>query len=315
MGMTLSVGSLVSKTVRSAVGNGGIRKFKPSGFSQTTNQNGGIVGSIISAVTKFAGWALGGLWNMLTGFISWSLSSLWGMFCQAVSFVWHFNWNVTDQELDAGLTSAFNSFGGVLGGVVGKAAGSLVVLGGGATLFCFNEALAMHVLKEVGEEALEEMTESITPVVRGAMGLVGRWAFNNSYKAVRNALGLNPDAAYLTDAQLAAEVAAGRMTQETADKNKKGREALKSQRKPWSFASKTEEWIESIPNEFVRNFTEEALEEFFEAIVELGYVAFSSIDSYMANQKRGHAVATGSSNGVAVQVQLHRTNPTTPTSP
>lgn len=312
MGLTLTVAEFASKAIRSSVGNGGVRKFVPSGHGSVTNQQGGIIGSIVNAALKFAGWVLGGLWNMITGFISWSFSGLWGLFVQAVSFIWHFNWNVTDEQLDQSLQSAFDAFGGVLGGAVGKAAASLVVLGGGAVLFCFNEALAMHVLKEVGEEALEEMAESVTPVVRGAAGLLGRWAFNNSYKAIRNALGLNPDAAYLTDAQLAEKVQRGEITQEEADKNKKGRDALKAQRKPWSFANQVEEWVESLPDGFVENFVEEALEEFFEGITELGYVAFSSIDSFIANQKRGHQVATGTSTGLAVQVQLHRSTNGTP---
>lgn len=311
MGMTLAVGNLVSRTVRSAVGNGGIRKFTMSAHSTQTNNSGGIIGSIFNALTRFGGWLISKVWEVASSFVSWSFSGLWGLFCRSVSYIWHFQWNVTDEQLDAQLKAAFDSFGGVLGGAIGKAAGSLIVLGGSATLFCFNEALAVHVLREVGEEALEEMAESAVPVIQGAMSLAARWAFNQSYKAVRNALGLNPDAYYLTDAQLAAEVAAGRMTQEQADKNKKGRDTLKGENKPWSFASKFEDWIESLPDGFIENFVEEFFEEGIEAITELGYVAFSSIDSYAANHKMGQAVANGINAPVAVQVQLHR-NATTP---
>ncbi|GET44565.1 hypothetical protein MiSe_93950 [Microseira wollei NIES-4236] len=55
--------------------------------------------------------------------------------------------------------------------------------------------------------------------------------------------------------------------------------------KPWSFAPATEQAVESIPNEALRNFTEEMLEEFFESCVEAGYVVANSIDSLIAAQK------------------------------
>jgi hypothetical protein len=55
--------------------------------------------------------------------------------------------------------------------------------------------------------------------------------------------------------------------------------------KPWSFALATEEFVEKIPNTFIRNFVEEFLEESWEGCVEAGYVVANSIDSYLAAEK------------------------------
>lgn len=324
MGLTLTQsGNLFSRLARAKVGSTGIRTFIRSslGTKPKSGGVGGVVEWVLSAVTSFTGWICKGLWDALSSILSWSFSKLWGLFCTAVQYIWHFNWNANDEEMDNSLKSAWDAFGGQLGGLAGKAAGSLVVLGGGATLFCFNEALGMHVLREVGEEAFSELAQSTAPVLQSIGNLTGRWAFNAAYKGIRDAMGMNPDSFYHTDEELVEMQIRGEITYDQRMKMRQGRDALKAERKPYSFAQEFEDWIETFPEGFVRNFVEEFFEEGFETIQELGYVATSAIDGHIAAHKIGAKVATGANVSGVVQVQFNRnigslgnlaTQPTTP---
>lgn len=325
MGMSLSVSSLYSRATRiSAAGSTGIRTFKPSSHGTQSNSDGGIIGSIINAAARFVGWVVGKLFSFISRFISWSLSAIWGYFCQAVSYIWRFEWNQPDDAMNQSLQSAWNAFGGTLGGAVGNTLGNLIVLGGSATLFAFNEAMAVYVLKRVGEEALEELASQAASVMQALVPLAANWLFKKAYMKVRTAIGLNPDAAYKSDEQITAEVTArvqaGQLTQaqgnELIAKNKQGRDALKAERKPFSFANKWEEYVESVQkdNPFWGNFIEEAFEETLDAIQSMGYVAFGAIDSYVAEHKLGHTAATGQGGPpMTVELTLDRSLDPTPT--
>ena len=309
MGLTLDrAGELISRAARSKVGSTGLRTFVRSkaGKLDTSSGPGGILGWLFNAALGFVGWVCKVFWDVVSKLVSWTFTALWGAFCSAVSFIWHFNWNQSDAELDQALQSAWDSFGGQLGGLAGRAAGSLIALSGGAVLFCFNEALGLHILREVGEEALEELISSAVPVLQSVRNLLGRWLFQNAYKAIRDYMGANPDSFYETDAQLVERQIRGEITQAQRETIQKKRDALKSERKPWSFANQFEEWVESFPEGFIRNFVEEFFEEGFETIQELGYVAFQAVDSHIASHKMGARVASGSNVSVGVQVQLNR---------
>lgn len=325
MGMTISVGDLYSRAARKvAAGSTGIRTFKPSAHGVQKNDAGGIIGSIINAGARFVGWVVGKLFSFIGRFISWSLSAIWGYFCQAVSYIWRFEWNQPDDEMNQSLESAWNAFGGTLGGAVGNTLGNLIVLGGSAALFCFNEAMAVYVLKQVGEEALEELAGQAANVMQALVPLVSNWLFKKAYMKVRTAIGANPDAAYESDNdiidRLSQDVLDGKITRaqmtEMIEKNKQGRDAIKAERKPYSFANEWEEYVESVQksNPFWGNFLEEAFEETLDAIQDMGYVAFGAIDSYVAEHKLGHTAATGQGGPpVTVELTLNRSLDPDPT--
>lgn len=309
MGLTLDrAGELVSRAARAKVGSTGLRTFirSKAGTVTTSSPGGDIINWVVNAALGFVGWVGKIFWDAVSNFVSWSFTALWGAFTSAVSFIWHFNWNQSDSELDASLKSAWDSFGGQLGGLAGRAAGSLIVLSGGAALFCFNEALGLHVLRAVGEEALEELISSAVPVLHSVRNLIGRWLFQNAYKSIRDFMGANPDSFYETDSQLVERQIKGEITQAQRLEIQKKRDALKGERKPWSFASAFEEWIETFPEGFIRNFVEEFFEEGFESLQELGWVAVENIDGYIASHRIGTQVASGANVSAGVQVQLNR---------
>ncbi|HAA31076.1 MAG TPA: hypothetical protein DCE56_29440, partial [Cyanobacteria bacterium UBA8553] len=180
----------------------------------------------------------------------------------------------------------------------------------GSVLFMFNEALAIHALKEFGEEALEEISQKAASVLNSASKLAARAAFNWAYKWARNKImGGDGDHIYLTDEEIQKRVLDGTMTPSQAVKNKKGREAYKAenQRKPWSFALKFEEWKESFPEGFWQNFIEEFFEEFSEAVDEGGYLICNSIDSFYTQQSMSQRAAIEAQQKQhALQIQLNR---------
>ncbi|HEY9637169.1 MAG TPA: hypothetical protein V6D14_27460 [Coleofasciculaceae cyanobacterium] len=316
MGLDIKVGDLASRAIRQKVTPGGIKRIATKQYKEIKNSDGGVIGFLLDTAGRFFGF----LFKSVFGIAQWALSTIWGWVCSAVQFIWRFNWAASDEDLDKNLATALESFGGTLGGALGNALGFITVGAvGGAIIFSFNEALAVHALNEFGEEALEEISSNAAAVIRVGFQLGTRYLFTWAYKALRTAIGLNPDAIYLSDADIAKKVADKEWTQDMANKNKKGRDALKAQnkRKPWSFALKWEEFVESIDNKFLKNFVEEFFEEFFEAVQEGGYVLTSSMDSYYAQNSmanRAHHAAT--SQEATVMVQLNRPdNPATPTTP
>jgi hypothetical protein len=78
------------------------------------------------------------------------------------------------------------------------------------------------------------------------------------------------------------------MTHSQAKKNEAGRNALKAskERKPWSFALKWEEYLETIDDKFLRNFVEEAWEEFWETVREAGSEICLSIEGFYSDMVR-----------------------------
>jgi hypothetical protein len=310
MAIDIKVGDLASRAIRQKVTPGGIRRFASAQYTAVQSQNGGVIGFLVDVGKRFFGF----LFTVITGIVAWSLTTLWQWLVSTVSFLWNFDWNKSDSALDAELTSAINAFGSTLGGAVGNALGWIVGGAlGGTIAFCLNESLMIHILNDVGEEALEEISSQAVNVIRAGSRILSKAFFNWAYKKARAFVTGRSDDIYQSDAELDAQVAAGTLTKELADKNKKGRDSLQKsrERKPWSFALQWENFVESIPNEFLKNFIEEAFEEFFDAFIEVGYVMTASADAWYANNRQSQrAERTVTQAGQIVQVQLDRSQTT-----
>lgn len=306
MAIDIKVGDLASRAIRNNVTPGGIKRFATSQYTAIQNSEGGFGGFAIEIAKKFFGFLL---WAVL-GIVKWSLTLIWQWVCSTVSFIWNFDWNKSDETIEAEWKASVNAFGSTLGSALGSTLGWAVTGAvGGAVAFAFNEPLAVHILNEFGEEALEEISQQMLGVLRSGFRVASRGSFNWLYKTGRSFIEGKSDDMYLTDAQLAEAVANGSMTQEIADKNKKGRDALKKsrERKPYSFALNWEKYVESIDNGFLKNFIEEFWEEFWDAVQEGGYVMFSSADAwYSSNRQVQTNISRNLAAGHVVQVQLDR---------
>lgn len=266
-----TIRQLGSRIARSRIGNNGVRRLRPFGAIQQQQQGGGILG----ALARGAGW----LWNGLKGIagvLGWTLSTFWDWVTNAASFIWNFNWNITEEQIEQEAQAAWNQLGANLGGLTGQtlgwaACGALP----GMVVATFNPALGAHILKEVGEEAFEEIAGTLKSVVNQTAQNYSRIAFLKLYSSARKMIELG-----------------------------KGKQIKDKDRKPWSLALKWDEYIDSIDNTFVRNFLEEAREEFADSCSEAGFVVLNSIESYFAVQTRAQIAAAGPTR--TVEIELNR---------
>ena len=186
-----------------------------------------------------------------------------------VQFIYNFDWNILDTAIDKQIEGLWNSFGGILGGAAGRIIGWLGCgLVPAATVFSFNQSMGAYLLKEVGEQALDEMLDAASEVINAGFRMGAQATFLWLYKDVRRALKdpSNPFGAALRSV----------MGDKKIDNWGTG--------ESWTIAKAVEKKIESIPNTFWRNFTEEALEEGSEACIEAGFAVAGGIDAWLAQQ-------------------------------
>jgi hypothetical protein len=259
--------TLESKEVRQTIGNAGTRVFKASSEEKQTDDNGGILGWLWNGATRFFG-LIGSETFKLIGF---TLTGLWGLFVSTAQFVWNFNWNISDKEIDTQIANSWTALSGMAGGTLGNLVGYLGcgVLPG-AVVFTFNEPLGVHILKNVSEELAEEFLANVANLTRytfmKATQSLLLWYFKNARKFLK----ANVD---FVERVLGSK---------SADLIKAWG---KEDSKPWSFAKAVNDAVESISNEAVKNFVEEFLEEAWEGCVEAGYVVANSVDSFIASEK------------------------------
>ncbi|MBE9239683.1 hypothetical protein [Synechocystis salina] len=174
---------------------------------------------------------------------------------------------------------------GTLGGTIGNAVGWAVCgAGPGLIMMKFNKLLALRVLKEVGEEALSELVNNLRMLVQQSAQLVFRQTLIVSYKNGRRLLKeilLDPDGR-------------GKVFRDALGINaSRVKEWGEKGTKPWTFALALDNWIESIKNPAIENFTEELIEEFFDSCSEAFYVIANTADQYMLEQKLSQTTLLG----------------------
>lgn len=264
MPISISKSALPSRAIRNAIGT---RTFTPS-LSQSQG-SGNAIQWIVGGAFRLGKFLLSTLFN----FASFTLSSLWGLIVQSVNFVWNFNWNISDQDLDKQARATWDSLGGLLGGLAGNAFGWFACgILPGVSIFTFNKAMGLYVLKEVGEEALEELAANVAAVTRTIFRNLAQNAFSWGFKNFRR---------WMKDRNnpFTKAIFGPRYEQVMKEWGRQGGPS-------WSFASALEDRIEKIPNKFVQQFVEEFLEESWDACVEAGFVVANSVESYLAMQKQ-----------------------------
>lgn len=289
--MNISLTALRSRASRElATGSpGGIRKFGLN-LIKTTNPETQNPTTFWGGLKRFSDSLLNGLTAFADGILSFNLSGLWSAVVTTGLKIVNFNWNVTDAQLDQRIKQAEiainGAYGGLIGGTLGYAICGLIPT---ATIAVFNEALALHVLEELGEEAAEEIAAKTATWLQLVFKQYIDKGFVNLYKNYRSVL--RPAA--LSVAQLL--VRAGILTQESVD------EANKNRNKPWSFHSALESSIESIQDPAQQAYAEEFWEELTESCIEAGYIVAAGIDSYFAKARIANSNILGRERVVEIQ--------------
>ena len=272
---------LASRKFRSSSTGGNLIRTWSASASTTTSGNGGILETVINGALRFGNFLISGVVSL----ISFSFTKLWSWIVSATQFIYNFDWNISDTAIDKQIEGLWNSFGGILGGAVGRTIGWIGCgLVPAATVFSFNQSMGAYLLKEVGEQALDEMLDAASEVINAGFRMGAQATFLWLYKDVRRALKdpSNPFGAALRSVM--------------GDKNIDNWGTGES----WTIAKAVEKKIESIPNAFWKNFTEEALEEGSEACIEAGFAVAGGIDAWLAQQAMQRNALLGSDRTVEI---------------
>ena len=287
--LTISLASLPSRAAHLlATGGTGLRTIATRASTNTTSSGGTITG-LFGSVFAFGASIVTQALKMILSGVTLTFNALWGLAVRTFGFIWNFNWNVTDKELDAQIKGTFLALAGALGGTVGAAMG-YAACGAlpAAVIATINEPLAVAILMNLGPLALDELAGHVANVITLTGKSITTTAAATLYKNIRGAI--RPDGAKLR----AKLVAAGGLTQEKIDK------AVAERDKPWSFAIALEGAIESIPNEFLKEFAENLTEEFGEACIETGYCVANTLDAALPNIFNGVNAALGGTTTVSI---------------
>jgi hypothetical protein len=232
------------------------------------------LGNFLGGTVKFGGWLVG----RLASGLQFSFTAVWGMFVSTATFIYNFNWNASDVQLDTHLQAMKNILASQLGGTIGNAIGYLACgVAPAAAIAAFNEPLGLYLLSQVTEEALEEFLSNFAILIRQSIVIGAQYLLVNVFKSTRRALKdyfKNPNSA---QSRLFSNIFGSGFN-----------DAVKTWgdgKKPWSFRSAVEDAIESIKDPVLENFVEELYEEALDACVEAGYVIAGGLDTWIAQQK------------------------------
>ena len=266
MALTLNRNDLIGIKTRLDIG---LYQINSGSFLEAVEEGG-----VLRSVWKLIRGTTGFLWRAATALfsgLSFSFTSLWGLLVNTAQYVYNFDFGQTDASLDDQAKSDWLLATGQAGGLIGQTLGWFV--GGfipGALVFKFNEAAGLAVLRDVGEEALDELSASLWALTESLARTAVRVAFRQAFKGVRRWLRRPGNRFYnLLPASLRAAWEAGRS---------------------WRIADVIQKRIESISNPLAQNFVEELVEEFGESVIEAGYVVASGLDRYIAEQRQKESI-------------------------
>ena len=183
------------------------------------------------------------------------------LLAQGVRYIYNFNWNQTDEQIEQEYKSKLTTIAGMAGDTVGTAIGGATcgwLLG--TTIGRFNPILAAKI-KLAMPEIYEEIEQQFSLFLQGTARIGAGIMFKNLYKNARTWIKKN-----------------AHRIPGLSDKMEKVIEAWgEPGSKSWSFASYVEEKIESIQNPITRAFVENAVESFFDSCSESVFTISAAI--------------------------------------
>lgn len=255
---------LQSVAIRRLIGNQGIRKIdlKTGGIQAIQSPKTGILGGIINWGQKFLGWAIAGL-----KWLGVSVVAVYNWVCARVGELWRFDWNMSDTAIDKAIQLNWVRFGGVLGGLTGKAVGWAISFGAmKITIGAINPVLANYIMSNVAEEAVDEFFSELASFFRNTAGLAARsfllWAYKNVRGLYRNSKKLYSSATGGADPPIEKE-------------------------SPFILKRKFDEkriQLFGDDDTFSGNFAEEFADELGDAFFEAGLAVAQGMDSFLAEQ-------------------------------
>lgn len=210
-----------------------------------------------------------GIGNMLKK--EFSYSEVFGNLVQFQQTLSVFDWNATDEELRRRYEGYKTQMASQMGALVGRGIGSTLAVGlGGAAGLTVPKISSGQLAKRLIQAGSEQAREEIIEEVEGTLQSVKTMALNaaamETYINIRKFL-----------KGLPRPVLEGFYGKQTTDfiKNTWGEENADT----LILQEELEERIESLANPQIRAFVEEAVEEFFDSIIETGFIIAGELDS------------------------------------
>ena len=286
-----------SKTARRiATGvSSGIRKFASPKAADLLSEG-------MLAIGRVTGWIVS---TVLAPFLQWTATTIWAGLVGVGTFVMNFDFNTTDEDIEK-MFEAFKlrwygQLGDAVGGLMGWTVGGLIP---GLVLFRFNPVMALYVLEQVGEEAYDELLGEITVL---AQMTVSNWTREFGLRLFMGVRALIKRAAKGDVDTLAGEGilailnAYPALVAKVAGWGEKGS-------KPWIISRKIEDKMEKIQNKYLKEFAENAWDNFGDSLIEAGFVVAMGIDSFIAQSKIQKDAVLGKQR--VVQIAYDRKDPT-----
>lgn len=202
-------------------------------------------------------------------FSGWLISTLWGFIVSTTIFIYNFDWNASDQELDDQINAALDSLASIAGSATGLTLG-WVTCGAiaGTVVTKINPVAAAQIIEKLGEEAAEEIIAAWTALARAGLNIAFRSFLTWGYKNLRRFL-LKP--------------ALGAFSRAVFGEDKFAKWGA-SDGPRVTLAETVENVFESVTPKFLQNFLESAWEEFWDSCAEVGYLTASLLDNYGQQQ-------------------------------
>lgn len=289
MPLAINLSSLSSRTIRTASTSGGVRRLATNATASQDRPDEGLR-AIYNAVEKFGRSLMTFAFASLKAILSYDWQKLWQQIVGGVRYLLNFNINMDDSQIEEQIKQAEIALAAAKGSLAGQSLGFAICgLAPAATIAVFNQPLALYMMKELGEEAAEEISASLANLVKLQIQQSSRIGFLTLFKNHKDLI----RGAAITIAN--GLVLAGILTQESVDK------ANKERNKPWSIASALEDSIESINDPVEQAYWEEFWEELGDSCIEAGYILASSADSYFAQQRMANESIFGTERTIEIQ--------------
>lgn len=257
---------LASYLISKAIETKGGLKIDPGGAIQEKKD---VDGNLLSLVWNGLKALTGFLVNAVKAIFSvFSFSALTANLIQGVRFALTFDFGQSDKSIDAQIKASWEAWKTQFAGALGNTAGWFVCGGiANATVFVFNPVAGAAVLKDLGEEAFEEMLASLGAMTRLTVNNVAKEQALTAFKNVRRWLKEPNNPIYpLLPASL----------KEAWQKNK-----------PWTLGAAIERRIISWFPPSWKDLVEEFIEEFLDGCQEALIVVASSLDRFVAERRTG----------------------------
>lgn len=224
------------------------------GFAGSLRAAGGMA---LNGLRSGLVWAVGHPGALVTKFLAGVTAGAVMRWCVGGAIrLLNFNWNATDKQLDDQVKAAQDNLWGVAGSSFGTLLGTtLCGIVPGAAVVRVNPA-KLAAIKEINQELYEEILPAVNSLVMASVNVVRTKAFTEIYKNTRRWIKSNSEFIRNFSPFWADIIKAW------------GEEGSK----PWTINSAIEERIESISDTGLKNFAENAWEEFVDSCTEALFV-------------------------------------------